>query len=343
MNWFRMRLIAIAFIVIALWGCSNTHRLTKHQLYVFGTLVEISVWHKDDKETKHAINLISNKFNQMHYHWHAWKPGRLNEINLALRNAETVELNVDEASFIKRTIQLSNQSDHLFNPTIGELIHLWGFHTDEYPILTAPPSQEDIDALVEQSITVNSLNLTGKHLSSSNQNVWLDFGGIAKGYAIDTAIELLQKSGIQHAIINAGGDLRSIGKKDTIPWRVAIQSPKDWSMLAEIAVNQDEAIFTSGNYQRYKEFKGKRYAHIIDPRTGMPVKQIVSATVISGNGILADAAATAIVVAGNAWPSVAQKLNIKQALVIDDQHRCFTTSKMLSRLENKSIECQIVD
>lgn len=336
----RLFLLVVFFL---LGACHQSNQLSKHQLYVFGTVVDISIWHDDAEEANQAVDQISRKFNQMHHQWHAWKPGRLHEINQSLQNSETIELSDEEALFIKQSIKLSQQSNYFFNPTIGKLINLWGFHTDEYPILTPPPNQLEIQKLVDQSISVNDLLLEDKLLSSDNPNVWLDFGGIAKGYAIDIAIEILNQFGIQDAMINVGGDLRSIGSKGTKSWRVAIQSPKDWSMLAEISIIQDEAIFTSGNYQRFKEFNGKRYAHIIDPRTGMPVDQIISATVIADNGVLADAAATALVVAGDDWSQVADKLNIDQVLIIDESHQCYSTSKLYGRLENLKIECIMVD
>ena len=322
---------------------SQQNPLSQHQLYVFGTLVEISIWHPDQQNTQLAVNEITTKFNQMHHQWHAWKPGRLQQINQQLRQGNTVELSQEEARFVAQTIQLSRQSSHHFNPTIGALINLWGFHSDEYPILTPPPGDAEIELLAHLNITVDDLNLTGTLLSSKQAEVWLDFGGIAKGYAVDLALDILQRHGINHAIINAGGDLRVMGDKGGDAWQVAIQSPADWSLLGSLKLAGGEAAFTSGNYQRYKEFDGQRYAHIIDPESGWPVAEIVSATVVATDGITADAAATALVVAGSQhWSDVARQMGIEFALVIDDTHHCSATAAMLERLENLQIECDRV-
>lgn len=342
MNKKHIKLSWVWTLFLILTACYQQHE-TKHQFFVFGTVVEISIWHNNSDTAQTAINAINQKFNQMHHQWHAWKPGRLNQINQSLRHGKTVRLETDEAQFIQHTIELAKKSNHLFNPTIGELINLWGFHSDEYPLLTPPPSKSTIDQLVKQNISVDDLILDDLQLSSTKPQMWLDFGGIAKGYAVDIAIDILQNHGINNAIINAGGDIRSIGNKPDKPWRVAIQSPKDWSMLAEIQAKNSEAIFTSGNYQRYKEFDGKRYAHIINPRTGLPVDQVVSATVIAQNGVLADTAATALVVAGDNWLKIAHQLGIYQALIIDEHHQCFATKKMFNRLENLNIECVVVN
>ncbi len=345
---YKINWITVALLAYLLTSCDNQKsKVSVHQLWVFGTLVEINVWADDAQHIQPAINEISETFNDMHHQWHAWKPGRLTEINQALRSGKTVHLAKEELSFIQQTISFSRQSQYLFNPAIGELIHLWGFHSDEYPILTPPPTEQEIQALTTQNITVENLNINDQSISSNNTNIWLDFGGIAKGYAIDIAVGILHKHQIKNAIINAGGDLRSIGSKGGIknksPWRVAIQSPNDRSMVAEITINGDESVFTSGNYQRYKEFNGQRYAHIIHPETGLPVDNIISATVIATNGITADAAATALVVAGMQWPEIAKSMQIDQALIINEHQQCYGTKAMISRLENLSISCQIID
>ncbi|WP_162846712.1 FAD:protein FMN transferase [Marinicella litoralis] len=318
--------------------------VSKHQLFVFGTLIDINIWHDDEQQVTDAVALISHTFNNMHHQWHAWKPGRLHQINQTLRNGQSVMLSREEAQFIQQTIDQAELSNHLFNPVIGELINLWGFHTDEYPILSPPPQPSEIEHLIQQNLTVKNLHLDGLNLMADNPHVWLDFGGIAKGLAVDLAVGILQQQQIENAIINAGGDLRSIGSKGKVPWRIAIQSPSDWTTVAELEIVGDESVFTSGNYQRYKEFDGKRYSHIIHPTTGMPVGEIVSATVITQDGISADAAATALIVAGSAhWLATAQSMGIKQALIINEQMQCTGTQAMIQRLQNLNIKCQAID
>ncbi|MCF6299680.1 MAG: FAD:protein FMN transferase [Proteobacteria bacterium] len=335
---------------MALWllgvNSCNTHQqdnaqIFQRQIFVFGTLVKIMVWHNDETTAEHAFDEINQVFQAMHSKWHAWKPGRLKSINFALRNNQSIELNEEEVIFLQRSKRLSSLSLHYFNPAIGELINLWGFHTDNYPITTAPPEQQLIQSLTRKNISMEDLKFDHNTLSSSETAIWIDFGGIAKGYAIDKAINTLKKHHIKNAIVNAGGDLRSIGKKGTKNWKIAIQSPKDRGFIASLLLEKDESIFTSGNYQRYKQFDGKRYAHILNPFTGYPVEQIISATVIASNGTLADAAATAMIVAGTQnWQKVAQSMGIDQVLLIDESHHCIGTEKMINRLVKPQLECK---
>jgi len=335
--------IILFFLLIAISACQQSEQLIERQIFVFGTLVDINVWHTDVEQANQAIDDIDDLFNTMHTQWHAWKPGRLHDINTALRAGHSIQLNKDEANFIRRVIELSAASHHYFNPAIGELINLWGFHTDNYPITTPPPSPDTIRQLAEQQPTVNNLHLNQLTLSTDNPHIWLDFGGIAKGLAVDQAIQIIQRYGIKNAIVNAGGDLRSIGHKGDRNWRIGIQSPMDNGVIAALQINGDEAVFTSGNYQRYKVFDGKRYAHIIDGRSGLPVQGIISATVIAADGVTADAAATALIVAGkDNWRQVAKNLQLNQILLINNQQQCLATKAMLHRLQNLTIECKQV-
>jgi FAD:protein FMN transferase len=134
---------------------------------------------------------------------------------------------------------------------------------------------------------------------------------------VDRGIALLRAHGIEHAIVNAGGDLRAIGRRGERPWRIGIRAPRDSRVLAAIEVRDDEAVFTSGDYERYFEYQGRRYHHILDPRSGYPTEGITSVTILHANAGLADAAATALLVAGPAdWPAMAAALGVRSVMVV---------------------------
>ena len=337
----------IPLFVLSLWACQQEKvedKLIQKQYFIFGTIIEVLVWHHDEALVNQAFNDVEKTLNGMHSQWHAWKSGRLNEINKAMRKSESFAITDEEAQFIKQTKQLSLQSQGNFNPAIGELIHLWGFHTDNYPITTPPPSDAEIKDFLAHMPSMQDISISNNQISSSNPRIWLDYGGVAKGYAIDKAINILKKHGIENAIVNAGGDLRSIGSKGDKNWRVAIRKPNSEDILAVIAVQGDESVFTSGNYERYKEFNGKRYAHIIDPKTGKGVNQIVSATIIAENGTKADAAATAMIVAGKAnWHKIAKTMQLDQVLLVDAEGNCFASEKIMPRLEKIETICEVLE
>ena len=327
----------------ALDDVTTKDHLFNKQYFIFGTIIEVLIWHHDKQVVEQALRDVEKSLNGMHHQWHAWKAGRLHEINQALRSGQSFTLTDEETQFIQQTQQLSRLSFGYFNPAIGELIHLWGFHTDNYPITTPPPSEAEINRFLKNAPSMADIQLKDNKISSTNSHIWLDYGGVAKGYAIDKAIKILQEYGIENAIVNAGGDLRSIGSKGDNNWQVAIRKPNSSDIIAVIPVKEDESIFTSGNYERYKEFNGKRYAHIINPTTGYGIGHIISATVIAKNGTKADAAATAMVVAGKKnWLKVAKSLQLQQFLLIDDDDKCYATQALLGRIKKLKTNCQVI-
>jgi thiamine biosynthesis lipoprotein len=245
---------------------------------------------------------------------------------------------------IRQSQQIEQHSGGRFNPAIGGLISLWGFHTSDYPVIGPPPTQAGIDEILTQQPSSLDIQIDGLQVRSENPFVQLDFGGIAKGYAVDLAIEHIRGLGITNAIVNAGGDLRAIGSHGDRPWNVAVRKPGG-GVIGAVAVREDEALFTSGNYERFRQDQLKRYPHILDPRSGWPVEDIASVTVITSEGMIADAVATALVVAGlDEWPKVAQVLNLEQVLVVDESGVVYLTPKMNQRMQfSEAMERVIVD
>jgi thiamine biosynthesis lipoprotein len=314
------------------------------ELFVFGTIVEIKLWGASPEEASHAFSELQQMFQGMHRDWHAWEPGRLTDINKAFAQGVPATADQDIVEMIRRSQVIEEKSGGRFNPAIGALIHLWGFHTSDFPVMGPPPSQLQIDETLESQPSSRDIHIDGLELRSDNPEVQLDFGGIAKGYAVDLAIARLRVMGIDNAIANAGGDLRAIGSHGERPWRVAVRKPGGGN-IGSIQVRGDEAIFTSGNYERFRQDEAKRYPHILDPATGWPAKDIASVTVISDEGLLADAAATALVVAGlDDWPDAARALGLDQVAVVDESGTVFLTPAMELRLEfDGDVERAIVD
>jgi thiamine biosynthesis lipoprotein len=322
----------ILLCLLLLTACQRDEEQSA-ELYVFGTIVEIKLWGASRQDASHAFAEIQQMFQAMHRDWHAWEPGRLVDINKAFAEGRSATADADIVEMIRRSQSLETGTGGRFNPAIGGLIRLWGFHTSDYPIEGPPPSQEQISAILDLAPSSRDIHIDGLELSTDNPAVQLDFGGIAKGFAVDLTIARLRAMGIDNAIVNAGGDLRAIGTHGARPWRVAVRKPGGGN-VGSVQVQGDEAIFTSGNYERFRQDKKERYPHILDPATGWPAKDIASVTVITDEGILADAAATALVVAGlEGWPVVAHALNLRQIAVVDENGTVYLTPDMDKRLQ----------
>jgi len=334
--------VPVGWVALILWavvavacadrdGREDQHRA---RLAVFGTSVEIIVRGPNADRAAQAIGVIDRDFQFLHRHWHAWEPGFLVDLNQALARGEVVEIDAMTADLIGRSIELSRQSGGRFDPAIGGLLGLWGFQSSELPV-GPPPRAELIDRWLSQAPSMGDVRLAGQTLRSLNPAVRLDFGAVAKGYAIDRAIERLRALGVAHAIVNAGGDVRVIGQAAGRQWRVAIRHPgRSGMILATLAAADGEAVFTSGNYVRFRRDRALRYAHILDPRSGWPVEGVRSVTVVDGSGTRADAAATALVVAGvEDWPEVAAAMAVEAVMLVDDQGTVWMSPAMAGRIE----------
>jgi thiamine biosynthesis lipoprotein len=335
--------IILAALLLCLAAC-QPHGERNAEFFVFGTLVEVKLWGASEAQAGQAFAELQQMFQGMHRDWHAWEPGRLTDINRAFADGAAAAGDHRIIEMIRRSQEYERLSEGRFNPAIGALVRLWGFHTSQYPIMGPPPSRDQIEDILRHRPSTLDIGIAGLTLRSENPHVQLDFGGIAKGYAVDLAIARLRELGIDDAIVNAGGDLRAMGRHGDRPWRVAVRKPGG-GVIGAVEVRGDESLFTSGNYERFRLDREARYPHILDPRTGWPVGGVVSATVITGTGIAADAAATALVVAGlDEWPAVAARMRLDQVLVIDDSGAVYLTPQMAQRVRfTEDLEQVVID
>ena len=325
-------------------ACTELPEEHKAQFFVFGTLMEVSLWDTGPENAQQAFSELQELFQGMHSEWHAWEPGNLTEINRSFASGIPALATPSIVEMIKHSQTIEAKSGGRFNPAIGGLVRLWGFHTSEYPVEGPPPGRSRISSLVSTHPSSLDIRIDGLELSSANPAVQLDFGGIAKGFAIDIACEKLRALGVENAIVNAGGDLRAIGDHGSRPWRIAVRNPGG-GVIGTLETTGDEAVFTSGNYERFRQDELQRYPHILDPRTGWPVDNVASVTVITGQGWLADAAATALIVAGlDEWQDVARALGLDQVMLVDESGKAWLTTQMDQRLQFvEGIEKEVVE
>ena len=322
----------LILLAVFLTGCSNTGTVFQDRFFALGTLIEVSIYGVDPALAARASAQIEQDFLAMHTNWHAWQPGALSSTNDQLAAMKPFTPDPSVLPLLQEAGRLSQLSNGLFNPVMGKLIALWGFHDNALPVGTLPDTTA-ITALVEQAPGVDDVTFTGTQLVSHNPAVSYDLGAFAKGYAIDRAIERLREFGIQNAIINAGGDLRAIGQHGDRPWRIGIRHPRQNSILASLEIDGDASVFTSGDYERFFEVDGERYHHIIDPRSGYPAVNTTSVTIIHDNAATADAASTALFVAGpDNWLEIARNMHIGFVMLIGADGIIHMTPAMQSRI-----------
>ncbi len=330
-----MRTLLIALLCLAMAACSRTP-LQEQQAYVFGTRVEVIVVSAEAEQGRQAIAAVLREFDRLHRAYHAWQESELTALNDAIAAGQPHTVTPELADFIREAQAFSQQGDHLFDPGIGELIKLWGFQADEFEAKLPDPTA--VKAWLASHPSVADLKIDGTTVTSRNRHVRLDFGGYLKGVALDRAAAILRQDGVHNALINIGGNILALGSKEGKKWRVGIQHPRQPGPLATVTLNDGEAIGTSGDYQRFFEVDGQRYAHLLDPRTGYPADHTEAVTVlISSNakaGTLSDASSKPIFIAGpDGWRDMARRMQTEQVLRVDRAGKIYATEALRQRLD----------
>jgi len=186
-----MRYLILLLTLIVQTSCIPLDPLYHTQTYVFGTLVDISIYGEEEPQAAQITSQITREFQQIHNRLHAWKPSDLNGINHTFTEGRPKLIEPDIVNIIQDASQLSIQSEGLFNPAIGKLIKAWGFQRDEFtPVI---PDETTIKTLLAEQPKMTDIVINGRQIISNNPNVKLDLGGYAKGYALDVGLKLLNE------------------------------------------------------------------------------------------------------------------------------------------------------
>ena len=342
-----LQIILLMFGSLVLNACQQAEPVEEYKdtVLVFGTFVDVTLVGVAAADREAVMQSIEKDLQYYHYAFHPWHSGPTGRVNQLLAATGEFTANPSLIPLIKESKLYSQQSHDLFNPAIGNLIGLWGYH-EELPPEGPSPSKKDIEAILAQKPSMESITIHGVRINNTNPAVRLDFGAIAKGYAVDQILQRLKRMGVQNAIINSGGDLKAIGKHGARPWHIGIRDPREKGVIAGLDINDGEAVFTSGDYERFYMEQGKRYHHILDPRTGYPARNSQSVTVVHSNAALADAAATALFVAGpKQWLDIARSMHIHEAMLIDRNGKIYITAALKKRIqfEKPNHDIQVVD
>lgn len=292
--------LLLFFLIIHSRHSGEAGRVVEKTKLLMGTIVEIKVPvgpGEDAGRIRQAIDEAFAEIKRIEDVFSVFKEAsELSRVN-RLKAGEALKLSTEVYDLIKRSLEYSELTGGAFDITVKPLVDLWNAAKTSGRL----PSKDELEAarakVGPQNIILNEAERT---ISLRQDGVKLDLGGIAKGYAADRAGAILKASGITGAIVNPGGNMYCLGRRSKNElWKIGIQHPrKREGLFLEIMV-EDRAVVTSGDYERYFELGGKRYSHIIDPRTGWPIGDaVVSATVIADNSTRADALATAICVLG---------------------------------------------
>ena len=261
-----------------------------------GSRFDITVVAQDSSSGNEHIRDAINEISRIEKLISEWDS--TTQTSAIIKQAGIVPVKVDKELYdlIQRSIVYSKLSDGAFDISFAALDGIWKFDGSMTSLPNAELINEKLPIIGSDKIVLNP-NDTSVYLSVKGMRI--GFGAIGKGYAADMAKRLLQKKGVTAGIINASGDLNTWGKQPNgDSWTVAITNPFDKEKAFGILPLDNWAVATSGDYEKFVEFDGVRYAHIIDPRTGYPAQGLVSVTIFAPTAEMADALATSVFVLG---------------------------------------------
>ncbi len=306
-------LLKITCSLLLVLVCSSAEaEWLKQQQDIMGTRISVELWHKDPVIAQSCSEQVFAEMHRIDALMSSYQDA--SEISFINNNAATTTISISSemAAIIERSLHFSRLSGGAFDITYASIGYRYDYRSKQQPT----------DKFIESnlaSIDYRHIQLTNQRLHFANTGVRIDLGGIAKGYAIDRAADIIRDCGISEAMVSAGGDSKIIGEKRGNPWIIGIQHPRKQNALALRLPLSDTAISTSGDYQRYFIHDGERIHHIINPSTGRSAEASWSVTVTGPNATTTDALSTTVFVLGHEKGlALIETLDDIDAIIIDN-------------------------
>ncbi len=276
-----------AVLGAVLCGCTPKEPVIQTR-FLFDTVCKITV-PASENNAVFAVNEAFNRAREIHEKFNVLNSSSplyaFNHYGTPIRDSEV-------AGLVTTAFKIREESGGAFDPTVYPLVMLWGFYSDT-------------PALPEKNAIKNDLALTGPDavrlekgkVYALKNGAGLDLAGVVSGYAADEALKVLKKNGIKSALIDMGGEIYALGSNNGRKWKVGLKDPRGEGIIGIIEL-ENEAVVTGGDYEKYFMVNGKRYCHILDPKTGYPAEGMQSVSVLHPLTVIADGWSTAFFVLG---------------------------------------------
>lgn len=321
-------------------GAPRERQLFEIERACMGTRCTIAVLHDDAAAVELAVSRAMAEIARLDAMMTTWTPGsEVSRINAGAGSGEGVAVSPETFEVLERSLWIAEQSSGAFDITVGAFKGLWKFDEDNDGSL---PRRADVLArlpLVDyRGLALDASRRTAR-LVMPGQSITL--GGIAKGLIVDRAVAKLRASGLEDFLVQAGGDMYAAGRRGDRPWRVGIQDPRAGGGHARSADTsfallplENSAFNTSGDYERFVIHGGKRYHHILDPKSGQPVSHTRSVTVLAPTSLLADTLDTAVFVLGaDRGMKLIASVPGAEAVIVDAGNRVHVSPGLRDRLQ----------
>jgi thiamine biosynthesis lipoprotein len=286
---------------------------------MMGTEISVYLWHDDPVAGEEAVDAVFDEVSRINQLMSTY----IDDSRISLINRDAAKNPVDAGpeltQLILRSLDISVLTLGAFDITYDSVGQYYDFRQRRRP--DAETIQRELASINYRLVRADPVSNT---VSFDKPGVRINLGGIAKGYTVEQGVEVLRQRGIQHAIVTAGGDSRLLGDRRGQPWMVGVRDPRKEGVVAISIPLVDEAISTSGDYERYFEEGGKRYHHIIQPATGEPANGVHSATIVGPDAVITDALSTSVFIMGvDQGLRLIATLPDYEGIVIDAEGRLF--------------------
>lgn len=316
-------LLLLIIFCLAITGCAKSFMPLKQTQLAMGTIVEISIADADlDADAKSAAMAKAfEKVRQIERLMSIYD--QASEVSMINKFADIrpVRVSLDTIKVIKRADEINRLTRGAFDITVAPLVDLWGFGFPTKP--SKAPAEDDIKKTLNMvGMDKLKIDYAAKTVRFMRSGMKIDLGGIAPGYAADCAIDILKENGIKNAMVNIGGEVCCIGRSGFgRPWKIGIQHPRARADLLATIYIENEAVSSSGDYEKFFFLDGKRMSHIVNPLNGMPVADMpASVSIRASDCMTADGLATGIFVLGpDAGIEVLKKIRSVEGMIVVDK------------------------
>jgi thiamine biosynthesis lipoprotein len=326
-----------AVVMLFATSCERNGGVYEDQLNVLGSFAQISISGMQPEAARQAALAVEKDLQTLDYIGYTFEAeGELHQLNEAIAQGRGMTVSDDLVELIMEAKKLSAASDGLFNPATGELTALWEFHCGKEQC-SEVPYPDEVQRLIDEQVakiiaghpSMDDLIINGNQVSSRNRLVKLEFGDIIRGLALEKGIAHLEDMDVSNAMIDIGGSVRTMGRRGKHDWWVGIPDASGKHLLGSIENIHDQAVVT---VRAFDQSFGKRdlvYRHIVDPRSGLPVRDVLAVTVMHDNAMVANASAMAFLVAGmDDWKTVADRMDAHRILMIAKDGTLYTSPAM---------------
>lgn len=312
------KLAVLALTLLSLPAISHAEWYEREEA-IMGTRIAVQLWSEDPALAERAMDAVIAEMHRTDELMSTYKPGsQLSQVN-AHAYERPVQVDADLIDVVEKSLEYSRLSDGVFDVTYASVGYLFDYRKHVHP--TDAQIAAALPAVDYRQVVVDHDARTIRFLKPGMR---IDLGGIAKGWAVDRGIDILRELGIEHAMVNAGGDTRLLGDRRGKPWIVGIRDPRNEGKVVTRIPLQDEALSTSGDYERYFEEDGVRYHHILEPGTGRSPKAVRSVTVIGPTATHTDGLTKPVFILGvERGLEFIRKVKDAEAIIVDNEGRVF--------------------